>query len=121
MQATVEILGKQVVVEWSATANQQMQTLAEPLLVEMELFFSCLIRKTVRFGHEAEAASFAQASPHLKVGFRPVATRACRMSDVEDEPPMEDFPVVKPEAFVPKRLAIDYRGGEWTGEFFLQK
>ena len=121
MQTTIEILGKQVVVEWSAAADKKLRDLAEPLRVEMELYFSCLIRKAVRFGGEAQAGNFAAAGPHLKIGFRPVMTRVCNMSDVEGEPPLEDFPIVKQEAFVPKRLAIDYRGGKWTGDFFLQK
>jgi len=121
MQATVEILGKPVMVEWSASANQKMQSLAEPLLVEMELYFSCLVRKAVRFGQDAQAGNFSFAAPKLKIGFRPVMTRACRVSDVEGEPPLEDFPVVRPEAFVPKRLTIDYSAGRWTGEFSLQK
>jgi hypothetical protein len=34
---------------------------------------------------------------------------------------VEDFPIVRPEAFVPKRLTIDYKKGKWTGDFFLQK
>jgi hypothetical protein len=121
MQTTIEILGKKVLVEWSVSADKKLQGLAEPLLVEMELYFSCLIRKTVRFGDDAQAISFASAAPRLKIGFRPVMTKACRMSDVEGEPPLEDFPIVRPEAFVPKRLKIDYRGGKWLGEFFLQK
>lgn len=120
MQATVEILGKPVLVEWSVSADQKMQSLAEPLLVEMELYFSCLVRKAVRFGQDAQAGNFSAAGPKLKIGFRPVMTRTCRVSDVEGEPPLEDFPVVKPEAFVPKRLAIDYNGGKWTGEFSLK-
>ena len=121
MQTTVEILGKKVLVEWSASAERKLHELAEPLMVEMELFFSCLIRKAVRFGNEARAENFASASPLLKVGFRPVATRACKMSDVEGAPPLEDFPIAKPEAFVPKRLTIDYRGGSWVGDFSLVK
>jgi hypothetical protein len=120
MQATIEILGKPVVVEWTASADKKLQGLAEPLLVEMELYFSCLIRKAVRFGRDAQAKSFALAGPRLKVGFRPVMTRVCQVSDVEGEPPLEDFPITKPEAFVPKRLAIDYSEGKWKGEFFLQ-
>lgn len=119
MQATVEILGKKVVVEWSAAADKRLESLASPLLVEMELYFSCLIRKAVRFGPDAQAAHFAEASPRLKVGFRPAMTRACRVSDVEGDPPVEDFPILKPESFVPKRLTIDYRSGRWVGEFFL--
>jgi hypothetical protein len=121
MQTTVEILGKKVLVEWSAAADKKLQTLAEPLVVEMELYFSCLIRKAVRFGGEVRAGNFASASPHLTVGFRPVMTKVCRVSDFEGKPPVEDFPIVKPEAFVPKRLVIDYKAGKWSGEFFLQK
>ncbi|MGC2164732.1 MAG: hypothetical protein WA632_01815 [Gallionella sp.] len=119
MQATVEIMGKPVKVEWSVAADRQMQTLSEPLPVEMELYFSCLIRKAVRFGRDAVAADFAVASPHLKVGFRPIMTKACNVKDFEVEPPVEDFPIVKPSAFVPKRLKIDFSTGRWAGEFFL--
>jgi hypothetical protein len=121
MQAIIEILGKPVQVEWSLAADKAMQGMEVPLLVEMELYFSCLIRKSVRFGHDAQAGNFIQAGPQLKVGFRSVMTRSCRVSDVEGEPPLEDFPVVRPEAFVPKRLRIDYSQGRWTGEFSLSK
>ncbi len=120
MQARVEIMGRPVLVQWSAAADKKMQALAEPLLVEMELYFSCLIRKAVRFGRDAQAGDFAEAGPHLRIGFRPVMTKACDISDFEGEPPIEDFPIVKPQAFVPKRLSIDYGGGKWSGEFFLQ-
>lgn len=121
MQNTVEILGKKVLVEWSPSADKKLQQLDQPLSVEMELYFSCLIRKAVRFGRDAQAANFAFAAPRLKVGFRPVMTKVCKVSDVEGAPPLEDFPIVKPEAYVPKRLTIDYKAGKWVGEFFLQK
>jgi hypothetical protein len=112
-------MGKPVHVEWSVSADRQLQTLGEPLSVEMELYFSCLIRKAVRFGRDAQAAEFVAASPQLKIGFRPIMTKACNVRDFEDEPPVEDFPIVKPGAFVPRRLTIDFRNGSWTGEFFL--
>ena len=121
MQKTIEILGRQVLVEWSPSADKKLQELTEPLAVEMELYFSCLIRKAVRFGRDAQAGNFAFAAPRLKIGFRPVMTKVCKVSDFEGEPPLEDFPIVKPEAYVPKRLTIDYKAGKWTGEFFLQK
>ncbi|ADE11393.1 hypothetical protein [Sideroxydans lithotrophicus] len=121
MQNTIEISGKKVLVEWSAAADKQMRSLAEPLCVEMELYFSCLIRKAVRFGGNAHSGNFTLAAPKLSIGFRPVMTKICRVSDVEGAPPLEDFPIVRPEAFVPKRLAIDYRSGKSLGEFFLDK
>jgi hypothetical protein len=118
MQTTVEILGKNVQIEWSDAADRQLQTLDEPLPVEMELYFSCLIRKAVRFGSDAQAREFTAATPRLKVGFRPIMTKACNVRDFVVEPPVEDFPIVKPAAFVPKRLTIDYRNGNWVGDFF---
>jgi hypothetical protein len=121
MQNTIEIMGKKVLVEWSASADKKLQALTEPLRVEMELYFSCLIRKAVRFGGNAHAVNFTLAAPQLAIGFRPVMTKTCRVSDVEGAPPLEDFPIVRPEAFVPNRLSIDYRGGTWLGEYFLDK
>ncbi len=121
MQKIIEILGKKVLVEWTSSADKKLQELDQPLAVEMELYFSCLIRKAVRFGGDAQAANFAFAAPRLKIGFRPVMTKACNVKDFEVEPPVEDFPIVRPEAFVPKRLKIDFKRGKWIGEFFLQR
>ena len=117
MQATAEILGKKILVEWSASADKAMSALAAPLLVEMELYFSCLIRKAVRFGQNSPTREYVSVTPQLKLCFRPVITKVCRVSEVEGEPPLEDFHMVKPEAFVPKKLYIDFKRGQWLGEF----
>lgn len=118
MIITVEILGKAVQIELSDAAEKALNQLEKPLLVEMELLFSCLIRKAVRFPKEADPESFVSATPHLKVRFRPAMTKFCRISDLGDEtPPLEDFPIKKPSAFVPKQLFIDFRHGQWRGEF----
>lgn len=119
MQATAEILGKKILVEWSASADKAMSVLASPMLVEMELYFSCLIRKAVRFGQDAPSPYSVSVTPRLKLGFRPVVTKACKVSDVEDEPPVEDFKLTRPEAFVPKKLFLDFKRGQWVGEFYM--
>lgn len=119
MQATAEILGKKVLVEWSAAADKAMRSLASPLLVEMELYFSCLIRKAVRFNQQSTLRYAVSVTPQLTVSFRPIVTKACKVSEVEDEPPVEDFQLTKPEAFVPKKLFIDFKRGQWLGEFHM--
>lgn len=86
MKKTIEILGKKVLVEWSASADKKLQDLSEPLLVEMELYFSCLIRKSVRFKNNAYSTNSSFAAPRLLIGFRPVMTKVCRVSDVEGDP-----------------------------------
>ena len=117
MQATIAILNKPVRVEWSESAEAALARLAEPLSAEMELYFSCLLRKKVRFGAAAHSSVFVPVSPRLQVAFRPVMTKACQVGGEYDTAPLEDFPIVKPAAFVPRWLKIDHRHGQWEGEF----
>ncbi len=122
MKKTVEILGKTVQVEWSRAAEKALDQLEQPLLVEMELLFSCLIRKAVRFRQEADPEKFVLVTPKLKVRFRPVMTKVCRLSDIgEGVTPLQDFPIKKPAAFVPRLLALDFVQGQWRGEFQIGK
>ena len=119
MKTSVMILDRKVLIECTGRAEKQLDMLDGPLFVEMELYFSCLIRKAVRFGTEARAENFIAAAPKLRIGFRPVVALACNANDFEGEQPLTDFPIVKPQACVPKRLTIDYKNGNWAGDFFL--
>ena len=105
-------------VRLSTAAHTALATRDTPLVVEMELYFSCLIRKRVRFLSAPHPDAFcASMDEHLTVCFRPVMTRQCALSDVEGEPELERFPIHRPEAFLPKWLALDFRRGTWSGEF----
>ena len=119
MQASVEILGKKILVEWTSAAEKAMEILVVPLQVEMELYFSCLIRKAVRFNQISAMHHVVSVTPKMNVGFRPIVTKACSVSEIADdeEPPVEDFKLTKPEAFVPKKLFVDFKRGQWVGEF----
>ncbi|MCK9199885.1 MAG: hypothetical protein M0P59_06265 [Gallionella sp.] len=48
---TVQINGRQVSVEWTKSAARELAQRAQPLVVELELYFSCLVKKFVHF-HE---------------------------------------------------------------------
>ena len=114
----VELDGRTVNCELSARATQALAARATPLVAEMELYFSCLIRKRVRFPDSPHAdAHRVRVSNQLTLCFRPVMTRACAVSEVEDKPELEAFPISHPEAFVPKWLKLDFRRGQWSGEF----
>lgn len=119
MRYQADILGKTVVIESTPAADQALDARTEPLNVEMELYFSCLLRKAVRFDPSHQAPFSVSVTPNLLVSFRPIATKVCKAEEFDDEPPVADFPIVKPEAFVPKKLSLDYRHGQWVGEFML--
>ena len=117
MHSTVEIFNKTVRVEWSDAAESAMASRMEPLRVEMGLYFSCLIRKKVRFGDQAHSREFLPVNSHLAVAFRPVMTKSCKIDGENAEAPLSDFEIKKPAAFVPHWLKIDFRHGNWEGDF----
>lgn len=117
MHTTVTIEGKSVNVETSRAADLALRERKQPLLAEMELYFSCLIRKQVRFREAGENTNEVSVGDQLAVRFRPVMTAKCDANYEGDAPPLADFPIVKPTAYVPNWLRIDFRHGKWIGEF----
>ena len=118
----VKMMGKEIQVELSDKAEKQLSYRSTPLFVEMELYFSCLLRKELRIyetiREQLDEAFSTQLSDNLQISFRPVMTKSCSVSSCEGEkPPLSDFPIQKPQSYVPKWLKIDYRKGEWCGDF----
>lgn len=100
-------------------AKDALATLEAPLAVELELYFSCLIRKRVIFTTVSlhDAAASGRLSDQVSVAFRPVMTKACSLGEAAGKPDLETFPIVKAAAFTPKWLELDRVHGEWRGEF----
>lgn len=110
----VNLHNKNVDVRLSAAAERALQQREQTLGVEMELLFSCLLRKRVHFG---EAAPDATRVGRLAVRFKPIMTRKCTVAEGGASPPSEHFPLENPRPYVPNWLSIDYRRGEWVGNF----
>lgn len=106
---------KTLEIRLTSAAAKALSRRASPLVAEMELLFSCLLRKRVRFGDCTENATAVDA--RLSVRFTPIMTRRCSVSEGGATPPSEGFPLENPRPYVPNWLAIDYRRGEWVGEF----
>ena len=118
----VEMMGKTIQVEISNNAKKQLRERTTPLFVEMELYFSCLLRKEIRIYEtlrgQIDEAFAAQLSDSLHISFRPVMTKSCSVSSCEGKkPPLSDFPIKKPQSYVPKWLKLDFKKGEWCGDF----
>jgi len=100
-------------------AQRALQTQRQPLDVELELYFSCFIRKRVNFLPRAhdDSVSRTQLTDTVSVSFRPVMTKACHVQDVAEVPDLIPLPLVRTRSFTPKWMALDYTGGNWSGEF----
>lgn len=119
---SIELQGKSVEVTLTENARNALSRRTKPLAVEMELYFSCLIRKQVRFfdaenGYENKNPMETRLNDRMRIRFRPVMTAACGKNYEGDEPPLTDFPITNSKAYIPHWLTIDYRADEWVGEF----
>ena len=116
MEKHITIQGKPVAVSLSKSAVKALALRDRTLVAEMELYFSCLIRKQVRFKENLEG-DLVNVTDQLAIRFRPVMTKSCGIDYEGDEPPLTDFPIKKPKSFIPHWLKIDFKKDQWIGEF----
>lgn len=117
MRTSIEIQGKSVAVEVTDKAAAELRNRNQTLLAECELYFSCLIRKQVRFRETDIPENATSITDNLVCVFHPVMTRACGKDYEGDEPPLTDFPIENSRPYVPRWVKIDYSSGQWHGEF----
>jgi hypothetical protein len=109
--------GRALSIALSDAAQRALAERTTPLVAEMELYFSCLLRLQVRFSDAAGELAATPVTENLSIRFRPVMSRVCAVHSVEGAPPLDDFPIVKRAPFVPHWLRIDFKKGQWVGEF----
>lgn len=116
--ARIRLGDRELELRLTPRARAALAALRAPLDIELELYFSCLLRKRVHFlaAPRRDVACRATLTDKVSVSFRPVMTRACAVQAV-DVPQLEYLPLARPGAFTPKWLALDHRAGRWLGEF----
>ncbi|MFV2055306.1 MAG: hypothetical protein ACC707_02520 [Thiohalomonadales bacterium] len=117
MQQQAIISGKTIAVTITDNALKNIKKREQALVVEMELYFSCLIRKAVRFVEGKPSAYSTEITENLILAFNPVMTEVCKVDPSGAAPPLTAFPIKKITPYVPKWVRIDFQGGEWCGEF----
>ena len=119
---SVTLQDRKIDIFLSASAVHAANAASTPVLAQMELYFSCLVRKQVRFmeldlSNPDIVADRAAVIPGLFTSFRAICTQKCNIDDFVGKPPVETMPVKKRGMFMPDWIRIDYRAGEWLGEY----
>ena len=115
-RAVVTVSGKELEVRWSAAVERLLNLRETPLIVELELAFACMARKTVRF-QESPDPTAPSGSPvpvtetlALRIVTRiPDACAAPTTSATVRNPALRQF--------VPRWVRIDHVQGVWVGEY----
>lgn len=119
--AHVSINGRNVPVEWSDEAALALAERKAPLFVELELYFSCLVKKFVHFRDAAPDRDTAAACDKLRLYFRAVTSTACSMEKAEalGRQPETELSTEAVQKIAPKSVSIDYVKGAWRGSYSL--
>ena len=132
MQKQLSFHDKAIDINLSERGVAQSFTLSSPLIIEIQIYFSCLLGKRLAFYTEktldgawqVEPELFAtmisesqQLTDNIYIRFNTVMTKACTVSDYVGPPPVTDFTIKNQKPYVPSWLSIDYSDAFWSGEF----
>ena len=124
--------GKSIEITLSKSALIQTKKLESNVLLEIQIYFSCLLVKRLAIysdkplygAWQVETEEFMSLlneslnlSDKLFVRFNTVMTKSCPVDDYIGPPPVTDFKIHRESAFVPQWLMIDYNDGRWVGNY----
>ncbi len=112
---------KSLLVEWTPRAQRELDRRPHPLYVEMELYFSCMVKKYIHFLEQPRSGKFVHVNDKFAVYFRPVTSTECSMdlaADLGRQPEIELHNEVV-SRMVPKRIFVDFKNRRWVGEYWL--
>ena len=102
---------------WTKRAERALMRRDTPLIVELQLLFSCVVKKRVLF-HETAGFARVRATPRLDLAFRPVASAACDpLAFARDYPVGREIDDTRAARMTPRWAEIDCRDGCWQGSF----
>ncbi len=116
-QRFVRLNYKTLEVNWTKRAEAALNSRKLPLYVEMQLYFSCVVKKRVVFHDQPGFGSVAAVNDKLQVCYRAIQSAACDPETLAREYPEQRLLDSKAaENMQPSTLSIDFRNGQWLGE-----
>lgn len=102
---------------WTGRAEAALRSSQQPLIVELQLYFSCVVKKRVLFHRQVDFKTIA-VNGKLELAFRPIASAVCDPREFAlNHPEGKDLSPGIAAGMVPRRVEIDFRLGEWQGRF----
>ena len=118
-KATIIIRKHPVTVVLTARAERALNQRSKPLIAEMQLYFSCMVKKRVLF-HDSAEFDTVRVSDRLQVAFRAVQATTCDPWEfARNFPVKQELTTEQASKMYPRRLQVDYRNGDWSAQFFV--
>ncbi|MDH3760348.1 MAG: hypothetical protein OEU50_05145 [Gammaproteobacteria bacterium] len=115
---TVRINQREIEVSWTGRAERELQRRQQQLVVEMQLYFSCVVKKRVLFHHHSDQPGSVRVNENIGLLFQPIASAACDPEEFAARYPQgKNLSAGRAARMVPRRVEIDYRQENWEGQF----
>lgn len=118
-RGTVRINQREAEVCWTRRAERELQRLDTALVVELQLYFSCVVKKRVVFHLQPSQLDSVSLNSKLALNFRPIASAVCDPREFAASFPQgKNLAAGVAARMVPRLVEIDYRQGSWEGQFY---
>lgn len=116
-RASLRLGARDVEICWTARAQRALALRERPLIVELQLYFSCVVKKRVLF-HDAADFATSRVNDDIAVAFHPLASAVCDPREfAANYPAGRDLSTGPAARMIPRRVEIDRRAGRWEGRF----
>lgn len=115
----IDFRNNQLSIEWTKRADKALSQSTKNLIVEMQLYFSCVVKKRVLFTEQADF-KVVPVNNNLSVAFHPVESASCDPIEfAKNFPARRELDSVSAKKMRPRSLKIDYKNNTWQGEFYI--
>jgi len=117
-RASVPICRREIELRWTSRADAELHRHEVALIVELQLYFSCVVKKRVLFHRLPVEFDTVRVNDRLELAFRPIASAVCDPREfAANHPHGRDLVVGQAARMVPRVVEIDCRKNSWQGQF----
>lgn len=118
-ESSIDYHGKTLRIIWTRRAGRALRKRPSPLIVEMQIYFSCVVQKRVLF-HDQTEYETVPVNDLVSVVLRPVQADSCDPVEfAKNHPVAHEYSSNAARKLRPSELQIDYKDEKWFGEFAI--
>ncbi|VAW50438.1 hypothetical protein MNBD_GAMMA06-1732 [hydrothermal vent metagenome] len=111
--------GKDVLIKYTERAKKALESRNSQLVIEMQIYFSCVVQKRVLFHDDFEFET-TPINDKLAVAIRPVESQSCDPEYfAKNHPEKRVLDSSGAKKMKAKELIFDYKDNKWIGAFSI--
>ncbi len=117
--SSADIRHKTINVKWTQRAEQALRAREHSLTIEMQIYFSCVVKKRVLF-HDQSDDDAININDKLRIVSKTVQSDSCDAAEFAKNFPVKNELISdSANKMLPTLLCVDYKDQQWVGEFSI--